>query len=444
MLGHYIKTFFRNFRNNKIYSVTGFLSLTLGLTFCLVIYLFLKNGIRVPDFHTHFDDFYTLQAVTVDDEPVNRFSPELIPYLKNTIPEAEEVTTYETINIFLKKNDKVFLEKAVFTAPSFFEVFSFNLQLGNARSALSAGNQVMVTPKIARKLFGHTKVMGETFTVQYGTTVKDFTITGLLEPYPYNSDIKPEIVLPLDFVDNHFNCSTFRDDYRCKRKVIVLSPEISSSRLLASIEQQIPGMNSVLGRYENKALQSVTMAPVFERTSYNQPFFYAIFLFVLVVLALSCINYVNNTIAVTSTRVKEIGIRKVFGIRKKGIMIQFFVETLLTTVLAITMSILILEMTHPFIDYFLTDLTGRNYQFTLESLVRALRDRIPGNIVDSNRFHCGSVPLPVCIPIRSISYFEKQVQNRALIDVFKSTGRVSTGCIHDSDGADPEYSSNDK
>lgn len=368
MLGHYIKTFFRNFRNNKIYSITGFISLTLGLTFCLVTYLYLENAFKVPDFHTHFENFYTLKAETQEKNPVSKFSPELIPYLKNTIPEAEEVATYETNRIFLKINDKVFLERAVFTAPSFFDVFSYSLKLGNARSTLDAGNQVMVTPKIARKFFGQTKVMGESITVQLGNSVKDFTITGILEPYPYNSIIQPDIVLPIEFLDRHYNCSTSRDDYRCKRDVIVLSSRTTPSHLLSSIEQKIPGINSVLGRYENDALQSVSLAPLFERKSYNLPIIYAIVLFVLIVLALSCINYINNTIAVTSTRVKEIGIRKVFGIRNRGIMAQFFVETLLTVVLAITMSILILELTHPFINYFLSDLAAQDFQFTLDPL----------------------------------------------------------------------------
>ena len=366
MVIHYLKIFLRNFRKHKLYTLSGFFSLVFGISFCLIIFLIIKLGMKDPRFHAKYDSLYTVTMQDTENRSHSNFPRKLTDYIDRNLHAVEAVTTYDETEVSFNLEGKTFTERVVFTNPDFFDLFSFDLQKGNAES-LNNNNSLLISESMAETMFGGTAVLGKTITAKYGTILREFHISGIIRDYPYNSRIKPDLIASIGFIDDYFDCED-SDAYQCSSKVIIHATADNLSQISDDLNQHMGTLNSLLGKQGENRYTEAQLSPVFDVPSWNNPFVYAIGLLAFIILFLACINYINNTVAVATTRIKEIGIRKVFGVKGSGISTQFLFEALFTAVLAFIASLLLLEMVTPYINQYFISLFMGNIEFTLKPL----------------------------------------------------------------------------
>ena len=170
MLKNYFKIAFRNLWRNTIFSSIKILGLSIGLTVCMLIFLYTKDEISYDRFHANKERLHrVIQTIQLGDEP-----PQTIGVTNGIIGEAfaseiPEINQYVRINgeaVTVKKNNDVFTEQSMFVDDNFFTVFTFKLLEGNRRTALKDPHSVVISKDMAKKYFGTEDAVGEIIQVK--------------------------------------------------------------------------------------------------------------------------------------------------------------------------------------------------------------------------------------------------------------------------------------
>ncbi len=195
MIKNYFKIAFRYLFKNKLYSFVNIFGLTIGITSCILIGVYIMHELSFDKFHANAD---RIARVTMDygsgdvETKVATTGTKVGPQLARTFPEVEAYTRTLKYARVLKYQDKLFEEKNFLYADSaFFNMFSFKLIAGNPTTALDAPDKIVLTESSARKYFGSEDPMGKIIRVG---DAKDFIVTGVAADVPGNSQIKYDFV----------------------------------------------------------------------------------------------------------------------------------------------------------------------------------------------------------------------------------------------------------
>src|SRR6188474_3352594 len=167
MLRNYLKIAWRNLAKNKVFSFINIFGLSVGLTCCILISLYIYHEISYDKHHKNASNIYRLGTVFIDqgvEEPGANTSAPLGRMMQHEYPEVE--ASARILNLFrddktlfqVKENDgklKSFYETKGFLADSnFFQILTYHFKEGDAKTALLEPNSVVITEEIAQKLFG--------------------------------------------------------------------------------------------------------------------------------------------------------------------------------------------------------------------------------------------------------------------------------------------------
>ena len=346
MIKHYFKTALRNLRKNKAFSFINIIGLTVGLTCCLLMVLYIRHELSYDDFQKNGDRMARVIMEYSEGGSVmkgNFTSTKVAPAFKRNFPEVEQaVRMYKGIRI-VHYQDKLFDEKSFMYADStFFDMFSFNLLKGNPQYALSGPNVVVFTQSAAKKYFGNDDPIGKT--IKVGSTETDYQVTGIIEDCPSNSQIK------YDFLASFSSLGVTQEDtyWDANYTTYLLLKDKSS---IASLQAKIPGfmkkeMATTLsgGDYVNFHLEpfkSIHLHSPYEGFEPNSSitYIYIIGVVALLILAIACFTYVNLSTARSMERAKEVGIRKVSGAYKKQSFWQFIGESMILSLISLVLSL---------------------------------------------------------------------------------------------------------
>lgn len=346
MIKHYFKTALRNLRKNKAFSFINILGLTVGLTCCLLMVLYIRHELSYDDFQKNGDRMARVIMEYSEGGSVmkgNFTSTKVAPAFKRNFPEVEQaVRMYKGIRV-VHYQDKLFDEKSFMYADStFFDMFSFKLLKGNPQYALSGPNVVVLTQSAAKKYFGDDDPIGKI--IKVGSTETDYQVTGVIEDCPSNSQIK------YDFLASFSSLGVTQEDtyWDANYTTYLLLKDKSS---IASLQAKIPGfmkkeMATTLsgGDYVNFHLEpfkSIHLHSPYEGFEPNSSitYIYIIGVVALLILAIACFTYVNLSTARSMERAKEVGIRKVSGAFKKQIFWQFIGESMILSVISLLLSL---------------------------------------------------------------------------------------------------------
>ena len=217
MFRNYIKIAFRTLRKHKLYSLINIFGLTLGISCCILIYLFIQNEFSYDKFHDNAENIYRIEEInyyapkaSIEPNPFfDTRSPENVrkspwlpmplgPALKDRIPEIEKYSRFDQNSYIVASVNQSFEEEISFVESNFFEVFSFPLIQGAPESVLSEPNDMVITPQIADKYFGDVDPIGKTLTLLLSNTEHIFTVKGIAEPSPVNSSIQYSVVVRIE------------------------------------------------------------------------------------------------------------------------------------------------------------------------------------------------------------------------------------------------------
>lgn len=373
MYRNYFKIGFRNILKYKTFSFINIFGLALAMSVSMLILMMLADQNRTDRFHERKARIYRILSDYEGSKNQYATSPQ---------PLARELEEYPAVETTVQLvpaigGDATYEEKTrqiggYFTDPTFFSIFSFDLESGDAASALSEPYSMVISKEVAAFLFGGEDPLGKT--VQFTdrkvpfplgrdapaappTEWGNFTITGVIDGSKYDSHLTfdvlasgstlPALIGAGKVEDRRQDWKFFFQSYT----YALLDEERTADDLGAALEDIVSRKQAELMaehtsgfRMIPQALPDVALGLANNDTDLRLPLFAYYFLagLALVILASACLNYTNLSIARALTRAKEIGIRKVTGAQRKNLVVQFLSESVLTALLSLVIAFLLL------------------------------------------------------------------------------------------------------
>lgn len=350
MYKNYLKVALRNIRQHKGYSLINIVGLAVGIACCILILLWVQDELSFDSFHKNGDNIYrVLQDVHLDRDVTWAINQgPLGPALQADIPEIVNYTRGTARGFRIKYNDKRFDEIVEFADPSLFEMFDFPLVKGDPKKALTDPHSIVISEDMAVKYFGSEEPLGKVLNAddQY-----DFVVTGVMKEVPHNSHLRPQLIIPFVFgreleytVDNWGN-SQFTTYVMLKKGVSRAAVEKKIARFLDDKPTLEKGTILRL-----QPLTSIHLYSNFEFDRFGSGDIKYIHIFSITaffVLLIACINFMNLATARSTTRSREVGMRKVVGAKRSGLIRQFFTESVFFAFAALLLAILLVELLLP-------------------------------------------------------------------------------------------------
>jgi len=363
MFKNYFKLAIRHLARKKVFSFINIFGLTVGLTSCILIGLFITDELSFDTFHKKAGHIVRVTMEFKKGSIPNRFATtgtKVGPQFKRTFPEVEDYTRTLISRAIISTGTTRFSENQLLYADaSFLKLFTFPVLSGDAGS-LSQKENILLTASAAKKYFGTTDVLGKI--VQFDDQA--FRISAVLADPPSNSQVQFEFVTSF----NNLNSSKYEIWFTANYITYLLLKDGAST---AALQQRInnymqtPSVRTEAGLetgdYLRYDLQPLTKVHLYSDLDGFTPNFSITYIYVLIAIAcliliIACFNYTNLAIAQSANRTGEIGIRKVLGAAKSQLFTQFTGESLLITFIALILSIAISTQLLPLYN----DLTGKH------------------------------------------------------------------------------------
>lgn len=359
MLANYFKIAWRNFINSKVYGAINVLGLATGMAVALLIGLWVHHEYSYDKFLPHYELLYQVKrnfnnngdTITADNT-----SLKLANVLRAEIPEIEYVAESDGMGAHgLMVGDKKIYLKGAQIGSDFLKMFQYPLLQGNAGKVLQDPFSIVLTQSTARSLFGDENPINKTVLFDNRNYLK---VTGVLKDLPSNSSLQFNFLVPFSYYEQaenwvkqarteSFSWNDFLLFVRLRDGVRYENVASKVRDVEKREKDNINAINSsvILEPFQNKHLYSN-----YENGKVAGGFIIYVKMFSIIgalVLLIACINFVNLTTARSEKRSKEIGVRKAIGSQRKDLMVQFFTESFLLTLIAFLFSCLFVVLALP-------------------------------------------------------------------------------------------------
>ena len=340
---------------NKVFSFINIFGLTVGITVCLMIFLFIMNEFSVDNFHAKGKNIYRVMRSYDPSKPaVPYLSGPYATALLNDFPgEIKQAVRVMPDNDLVAYKNRPFNEKNIYLVDSnFFTFFSFPLLKGDPATALKDPNSVVLTETTAKKYFGSEEPMGKIIELN---NERKLRVTGIARDVPVNSHLNFDLVMSLSFA---YNMPFFKVWINNNHFVYV---QLDASANRASVERRFPAfmekylaptMKQIGNRFglSLTALKDVYFSDdsAFDNVRHgNKKVVYVFLSIAVLILLIACINFMNLSTIRAAERSKEVGLRKVMGALRKNLAGQFIGESLLLAIISCVLSIGLLQLLMP-------------------------------------------------------------------------------------------------
>lgn len=374
-----IRFILRRFTRQKLTTSLHIVGLTLGITVCLLIGVFIKYELSFDTYESKADRTYRLNNVWVDfGKKEYHFSTPfpLAEQIRKDVPGLENVTKvhhpFQSI-IEINPTKRFKQDHVMMTDPEFLDVFDVKVVEGNAYETLRKPYQAVLTETTAKKFFGNENPIGKIFTYNDSFPI---TVGSVIKDFPGNTHLPASLLL--SFSDKEKYLMTRTDHYGSVSggsTFIVLpkgtKPNAGLTAALRSIYDRFINSQPWMGKDSHVETEIQPLSDVHFNSKYagggewvkaiNTQWLWFFGTVGLAVLILACINFINLSTAQALTRAKEVGVRKSIGAGRFQLIRQFLSETLALISFAGLISIVIAKLALPYIN----DLTGKQITFNL-------------------------------------------------------------------------------
>lgn len=378
MIRNYINIAWRNVKKHRVFSTINIAGLTIGLTAFWIIALYIADELNYDRHNVNANRiFRVVHSATWAGGSFN-LVPTGVPFgptLKADYPEVQEATRFdpEGGGLLTVGDKKIKADDILFTDNAVFNMFSYHFLYGDAKTALTVPQSIVLTKTLAEKLFGNAQAALNK-QVYFDKNFAN-TVTAVIDDVPASSHFTFSALrsFPANYNDGWQNFYVYT--------YIMLKQGADYKKLQA----QLPNFfNKYLKKQMGEgikytmSLQPLTSIHLHSNLDYEMSpnsdikYVYIFSVVALLVLVIALINYINLSTARSSIRIKEIGVRKVVGSGKKQLIFMFLCESLLLTVLA---ALIAGAFTYILLPYF-NQVTGKHlsmWQFgmftTMASLV---------------------------------------------------------------------------
>jgi putative ABC transport system permease protein len=320
----------RNLIRNPFFSFINIFGLSAGLTAFLLLFLYVYNEVTFDRFHAKHDRIYRLLENRME------YTKGLtVPYLIGNFPDVEtgtrilDWTSHKLISGEQKINQPI-----VFVDSGFFDVFTFKFLEGNPREALDKKYGIVLTRKLAVKLFGNEPALNRIIDVDQNE--HQLIVTGVVEDIPDNSSVEFEALTDYEtgfeldpwLLEVHDWYNTYSASYVLLKKDA--DKELLESKFVPFVEE-----NFLTGESAKPRLNLLPLKDLYNHITNNESFTYLLICVAAGIALIACINFINLFTAASSKRIREIGMRKTMGATSDQLVFLFLGEALIISFFAI-------------------------------------------------------------------------------------------------------------
>jgi putative ABC transport system permease protein len=378
MLKNYFLVALRHLAKHKLYSLLNTFCLVIGITFALLIGTYIINEKSVNSSLKNVADQYVLKSkwkVANMGRDFTAFGP-LAKSLKEEYPHLiENYYRFDAASSIVSVDDNHFRAGIAIGDTSFVSMYGFELLYGDPDRPFPNNQSVVITESFADKLFGTKDVVGKDISIQtqtfQGKSI-DFTVSAVLREPPYNNSItnfsRPyEVFLPMDN-NQYFQKDDKGDDWNNLYMVnmVQLKKGVTPADVKEPLEKLLVKYQPAQTRGNVEIqLDSIETYYLLKNNGAVQKMIITLLIIAAFILLMTIINFVNIHIGTSVYRLKEIGLRKVFGGERLQLVVQHLVESFLLSCIGIILSITLYELLHPLFGQLLNTKLTPVWQFGL-------------------------------------------------------------------------------
>ena len=366
MLSPNIKFIIRRLFSQKTHTIIHILGLTLGITTCLIIGLFLAYELSFDNYHDKADRIYRVNQVWEAPSygaDYNYTAPApLGAALRENIPNIETVASVfprdpKTIEV---SPDKLFKEDRILFAESgILDVFDIEIISGNAKEALSQPWQTILSESTAKRYFGEEDPIGKTLTYDGEHTL---TVAGVMKDLPDNFHLPASMLVSYLVETDYmgFNMKGWGFTFGASTYIV-----LKEGTEVSAVKGPIQGVydkfantdpdDPEISRADLQPLSEIHLEPKYNGggswiKAINTRWLWFFGSVGLIVLFLACINFINLSTAQSLMRSKEIAVRKTIGAGRQQLIIQFIGEALMIILIATALALVITHFILPYLN----------------------------------------------------------------------------------------------
>jgi putative ABC transport system permease protein len=375
MFGNFLKVALRVFIRDRVHTLINILGLAIGLTFSLVIFLYVHKEISYDRFHINADRIYrvAIQGHVADNTFNHAVSPApLAVKMSEEIPEVEKAVRIARFGAWLVRygNAKFNEDNIIFADSSFFEIFSFPLIRGSAAEVLKNPKSIVLSRQAVKRYFGNDDPMGKRLRIENDSTY--YTVTGVMEDVPENSHMHFDMVASLTTykwaLSNDRWVANFMYTYVLVRdgapldrinaglNGMVLKYVLPNYRKMLDLNTPPDSANNDHYAFILQPLRAIhlksDLASEFEPVG-NIFYVYIFTILAILIMMLSCLNFISLVTAQALYRAKEVTVRKLAGSERITLIRQFLLESSLLAFFAMAIALFFVELALPAFSRFI-------------------------------------------------------------------------------------------
>lgn len=383
ILVNYLMASWRHMSRHKLFSLINVLGLAIGLAAVILIALFVRDELSYDDFWTNADNIYRTEVIfkstgREDMQFVQTPGPVIHAFRKD-FPQIEHAARLWRREPTLIQDGNIFTDEITLVDPEIIKIFDFELIEGDLEAALSNNNGLVFNETMAEKYFKDRNPIGETITIDYDNFMRDYVVMAVIKDMPTNSQLAINSMVliveedwkEVDWIFHDWTSlgSQFFYSVRPGTKIAEINNQmaefvdrnipnrradpaykVSSGYLIQSINVRDLHLKAT-GSGEYRVRGSMTTVISFSAIAS-------------LILIIALINFINLSTARASQRAKEVSLRKVVGASRKDLIVQFLGESIILTIIAFLISVVMVELALPIYNETLVKELSLSYQMS--------------------------------------------------------------------------------
>ncbi len=352
----YLRLAARNLVKYRSMTFIGAFSLAVGMSSFILLMLFARYELSYDSIFKDSDRIFLLGQSILDQESGGSSfhastSGIVAPTLKKEFQEVQYAVRVKEMESPLVYENKSMVAKGLYADQDFLKVFTFQMAVGDRETALNAPFSVVLSEKLARRLFGDEDPIGKTVRSE---NQRVLTVTGIIKDIPGNTHLK------FDYLISFLTMYSLRNDIDKSWSILNYYSYIrlADGIQAGDFENKLP---SIIEKYHNKNSRNrryflVPLRKVHFATEITTPsiptidkkLIYILVSIAFLILIIACINYINIATARADARAREVAIRKINGAGRQLLIKQFMTEAYVLTFFSMIMSLVIVVLLMPF------------------------------------------------------------------------------------------------
>lgn len=355
MIKNYLLFVFRNFKRSPGFLSINIVGLAVGIATVLLITLYVQHELSFDQYHEKKDRVFRLiDYAGFDEKSWDAYvAGDPTAEMRKSYTEVEDATKFMNCGPdYIRLGETRYNDLKMLCAQSgIFNIFSFDLISGKSDGILDAPNRIVISESLAQRMYGDQEPLGQTIPVALEEDPIDFEVVGVMKDIPVNSHFRTDLFISYSSLESTRRCLS------CGQAMYTLlredaDPDTVASRVLSHI-REIDG-RSYVEDVKLEPLTEVYFSKWITNPQGNLRYIYIMSGIAFLVLMIGCANYMNLSTARFSQRSKEIGVRKVLGANRMELVKQFLLESVVITVLALPIALILLSVALPYFN----DLAG--------------------------------------------------------------------------------------